>query len=112
MNDGRRTMSKDDANICAQLPRNIRVIDVTFHENDYVILSLTFLGDSTLTIGSVDTDWKGRVESFTVPKEKALLGFEIFRSVESENFFKGLKFLTWDQPLLNPQLATVPELTE
>ena len=67
MSDGQSAQT-GNCDIKAQLPTNIKTIDVAFTKDECLVHSISFKGDSILTIGGADSantrdDWrKGRTD--------------------------------------------------
>ena len=97
----------------ARLPDNIQAIQVAFNKGEGFVHSITFEGDSVLTIGAVDTEntdddlKKGRVERFTLQEGQTLLGCQLYH----DDWLRGVRFMTWQQPVVDDPLEEEPEPT-
>jgi len=71
MSDGQSAQTRN-CDIKSQLPTNIQTIDVAFTKDEWFVHSISFQGDSILTIGGADSKntqmnlRKGRTERFTL----------------------------------------------
>lgn len=82
----------------AQLPDNIKKIEIYFMVNEHQMHSMKFIGDTELTIGNVDKfrtpadERRGRLDTFTMPPGMMLLGCTI--DMESSQYTFGVTFTT------------------
>jgi hypothetical protein len=84
---------KDLPRCTDELPSEVKTIEVIFGYGEEYFNSISFHGESSLTIAPQPAYESYRKETFTVPAGQELLGFELF-------YFSGIRFLTWKRPCL------------
>ena len=102
----------------ARLPDNIQAIQVAYTKDEWGVHSITFEGDSVLTIGGADKEdtnsdhKKGKIERFTLQEGQTLLGCQLYHDNWLLRECRGLRFMTWQQPVVDGPLEEEPEPTE
>ena len=89
MSDGQRVIGgdEDEANMTAELPKNLTRIEVIFNKDESFFHSMNFIGETVVHIGLTD-EWlekkgwddgykAGRVETVTLEPGEELIGCEM-----------------------------------